>query len=153
MAFKPITLKNMDLVLGDASESTQFKCQIKSAKLIPEVSIIKEKTACPKGIYSEVDNPDWNLELGHLTGVDVDQAEAALTEFLRVHHGQKMSFAMRPFSGDYKGGFKGKVTLVATEIGGAVGGMNTATVQLPLDGQPEPLTVAETAEDAPAVWS
>lgn len=153
MAFKPITLKNMDLVLGDASESTQFKCQIKSAKLIPEVSIIKEKTACPKGIYSEVDNPDWNLELGHLTGVDVDQAEAALTEFLRVHHGQKMSFAMRPFSGDYKGGFKGKVTLVATEIGGAVGGMNTATVQLPLDGQPEPLTAAETAEDAPAVWS
>ena len=34
MAFKPITLKNTDLVLGDASESTQFKCQIKSAKLI-----------------------------------------------------------------------------------------------------------------------
>ena len=151
--FKPITLKNVDLVLGDATTSNQFKCQLKSVKLIPEVNIIKEKTACPKGIYSEVDNPDWNLELGHLTGVDTETATNALSEFLRVHHGEKIAFAFRPFSGDYKGGYKGKVTIVATELGGAVGGMNTATVQLPLDGQPAPLTAAETAEDSPAVWS
>lgn len=153
MAFKPIVLKNMDLVFGDASESQQFKCQIKSAKLIPEVNIIKEKTACPTGTYADVDNPDWSLEVGHLTGVDTETATKALSEYLRVNHGEKVSFALRPFSGTIAGGYKGKVTIVATEIGGAVGGMNTATVQLPLDGQPVPLTSAEAAENSPAVWS
>lgn len=153
MAFQPIVLKNVDLVLGDTSESTNFKCQLKSVKLIPDVNIIKEKTACPSGTYSEVENPEWNLELGHLTGRDAVEAEAALSEYLRVHSGEKSSFAFRPFSGDHLGGYKGRITLVATEIGGQVGGMNTATVQLPLDGQPTPLTAAENTEDAPAVWA
>ena len=155
MAFQPIVLKNVDLVLGDAAESTQFKCQVKSVKLIPDVNIIKEKTACPSGTYAEVENPEWNLEVGHLTGRDtvLIDAEKALSEFLRVHSGEKMSFAFRPYSGDHIGGYKGKITIVAAEIGGAVGGMNTATVQLPLDGQPVPLTASENAEDAPAVWS
>lgn len=153
--FQPIVLKNVDLVLGDTGDSTNFKCQLKSVKLIPDVNIIKEKTACPAGTYSEVENPEWNLELGHLTGRDSEAADAAkaLTEYLRLHSGEKSSFAFRPYSGDHIGGYKGKVTLVATEIGGAVGGMNTATVQLPLDGQPEPLTQPEAAEDSPAVWA
>ena len=153
MAFQPIVLKNMDLVFGDASESTQFKCQVKTAKLIPDVNVIKEKTACPTGQYAEVEDPEWNLEVGHLTGRDPEDAEKALTEYLRLNSGTKVAFAFRPWSGDHKGGYKGIVTLMATEIGGATGGMNTATVQLPLDGQPVPLTQAEAAENAPAVWS
>lgn len=153
MAFQPIVLKNMDLVFGDATESTQFKCQVKTAKLIPDVNIIKEKTACPSGTYAEVETPEWNLEIGHLTGRDTATATAALSEYLRVNSGTKMPFAFRPWSGDHKGGYKGIVTLVATELGGQTGGMNTATVQLPLDGQPIPLTSAENSEDAPAVFS
>lgn len=153
MAFQPIMLKNMDLVLGDASESHQFKCQIKTAKLVPDVNIVKEKTACPTGVYAEVETPEWNLEVGHLTGRDVEDALNALSEFLRVHSGEKMPFALRPWSGDHQGGYKGHVTLVATELGGQVGSMNTATVQLPLDGQPEPLTEAEAGENSAAVWS
>jgi len=152
MAFQPIVLKNMDLVFGDATESAQFKCQVKSAKLIPDVNIIKEKTACPNGTYSEVETPEWNLEIGHLSGRDVVDAEAALSEYLRVNSGTKTSFALRPYSGDFLGGYKGRVSLVAAEIGGSVGGMNTTTVQLPLDGQPVPLTVTETDEDSPAIW-
>lgn len=153
MAFQPIVLKNVDLVIGDATESEQFKCQLKSVKLIPDTNIIKEKTACPSGTYAEAETPEWNLELGHLTGRDVDTATAALSEYLRVNQGTKTSFAFRPYSGDHLGGYKGRITLVASELGGQVGGMNTATVQLPLDGQPEPLTAAENTEDAPAVWS
>lgn len=153
MAFRPIMLKNVDLVLGDATESTQFKCQLKTIKLVPDVNTIREKTACPTGTYAEVEDPKWNLELGHLTGIDTDDSEAALSEFLRVHSGDKTSFAFRPVSGDHKGGYKGRVTLMATELGGQVGSMNTATVQLPLDGQPEPLTEAEAGEDSAAIWT
>lgn len=153
MAFQPIVLKNCDLVLGDATESSQFKCQVKTLKLVPEVSVLKEKTACPAGTYAEVETPEWSLEIGHLTGRDTETATAALSEFLRVNHGVKTSFAMRPWSGEHEGGYKGKVTLLATELGGAVGGFNTATVQLPLDGQPAPLTEAESAENAPATWA
>ena len=153
MAFQPIVLKNCDLVLGDATESAQFKCQVKTLKLVPDTNIIREKTACPSGTYAEVEDPEWNLEVGHLTGRDTESAIAALSEYLRVNAGKKTSFAMRPYSGDHKGGYKGRVTLVPTELGGQVGGMNTATVQLPLDGQPEPLTEAESEADSPAVWS
>lgn len=150
--FQPIVLKNVDLVIGDASESTNFKCQVKSVKLTPDTNVIKEKTACPSGTYAETETPEWNLEVGHLTGRDSVNAASALTEYLRIHAGEKTSFAFRPWSGDHLGGYKGRITLMAAEIGGQVGGMNTATVQFPLDGQPVPLTETENTEDAPAVW-
>lgn len=153
MAFKPTTFKNVDLVIGDAVTSTQFKCQLKSVKLIPEVNIIKEKTACPTGVYTEAETPEWSLEIGHLTGVDEATATKALTEYLRVNSGEVRSVAFRPISGSVTGGFKMRCRMVATEIGGAVGGMNTATVQLPVEGQPIPLTEDEDDEDSPAVWS
>lgn len=153
MAFQPIVLKNCDLVFGDATESQQFKCQVKTLKLVPDTNVIKEKTACPTGTYAEVENPEWNLEVGHLTGRDKEDATKALSEYLRANHGKKVAFAMRPWSGEHEGGYKGRVTLMASELGGAVGGMNTATAQLPLDGQPEPLTEAESGENSPATWA
>lgn len=154
MAFKPITLKNVDLVFGDATTSHQFKCQVKSLKFIPESTVIREKTACPTGVYTEVEDPTWNLEVGHLTGVDDAAApNTAFTEFLMENSGELYPVAVRFNSGTIIGGYKARVRLVPAEIGAAVGGMNTATVQLPVEGQPVKLTALENGEDAPAVWS
>lgn len=153
MAFEPLFFKNIDLVLGDAQESTQFKCQVKSAKLSPDVNIVKEKTACPTGQYAEVEDPEWTLEVGYLVGRDKDAAAKALAEYLRVHAGQKVPFALRPWSGQYQGGYKGKVTIIPGELGGELGSFASSSVKLPLDGQPVPLTSAEAAADAPAVFS
>lgn len=154
MSFKPITLKNVDLVFGDATTSHQFKCQVKSLKFIPESTVIREKTACPTGVYTEVEDPTWNLEVGHLTGYDDAGTDtAALTDFLRANSGDLYPVAVRFASGTHQGGYKARVRLVPAEIGAAVGGMNTATVQLPVEGQPEKLTAPEAAENAPAVWS
>lgn len=154
MAFKPITLKNVDLVFGDATTSHQFKCQVKSLKFIPESTVIREKTACPTGVYTEVEDPTWNLEVGHLTGVDdAGAANVAFTEFLMTNSGELYPVAVRFNSGTIIGGYKARVRLVPAEIGAAVGGMNTATVQLPVEGQPVKLTALENSEDAPAVWS
>lgn len=154
MSFKPITLKNVDVVFGDATTSHQFKCQVKSLKFIPDSTVTREKTACPTGVYTEVEDPTWNLEVGHLTGYDSEgTADVAFTEFLLAHSGELYPVAVRFKSGDYHGGYKARVRLVPAEIGSAVGGMNTATVQLPVEGAPEKLTATETAEDSPAVWS
>ena len=154
MAFKPITLKNVDLVFGDATTSHQFKCQVKSLKFIPESTVIREKTACPTGVYTEVEDPTWNLEVGHLTGVDdAGATNVALTEFLMENSGELYPVAVRFNSGTIIGGYKARVRLVPAEIGAAVGGMNTATVQLPVEGQPVKLTALENGENAPAVWS
>lgn len=134
--FTPIVMKNVDLILGDEATGTNYKCQLRSIKLDPDVNVIKTKTACPEGQYSNVDDPEWTLNLGYLDGTD-STGTATLAEFLREHHGEKMPFFFRPISGGK--GYTGTVTLIAGSIGGGVGEFQENSVGLPLDGQPEPV--------------
>lgn len=150
--FQPLFFKNIDLVLG-ASPGTQVKCQVKSVKLSPDAKIVKEKTACPKGSYSEVEPTEWELELGYLVGRDTETDGNALSEYLVKHEGELIPFAFRPWSGDHKGGWKGRVRIVPGELGGEVGEFSKVSVKLAIEGKPEPLTEPEKAENSAAVFS
>jgi hypothetical protein len=137
MAYEPLFMKDVDLILGTEAEGTNFKCQMRSVVLTPEVNVVRIKTLCPTGQYSNVDDPEWTLDLGYLFGRDVTEAEAALAEYLRAHTGEKVDFFFAPWAGE-EGGYSGIVTLLPGPIGGEQGSYSEQSVQLPVDGQPEP---------------
>lgn len=142
MAFKPLFMKNVDLILGDESTGPNFKCQLRSVQLTPDTNIARIKTLCPTGQYSEVEDPEWTLELGYLYGDETDSA-GALADYLLANQGTQTGFLFRPRAGGK--GYKGTVTLVPGGIGGEQGNHSEQSVQLPLDGQPEPVAAVVTS--------
>lgn len=136
MAFRPILMKNVDLTLGDESTGVNFKCQLRSVTLTPSAQVQKLKTMCPDGTYSDVDQSEWNLDLGYAYGVHVGTGTETviLAEFLLENHGSKVPFLFRPVAGG--SGYRGTVTLLAGPIGGAQGSWSEGSVSLPLEGQP-----------------
>lgn len=137
--FRPLVLKNVDLVLGDGVAGMNFKCQLRAVTLTPSAEVQTTKTACPDGQFSEVDNPSWTLDLGYLYGKHATAAEQALARWLLVHSGEKTPFLFRPWAGDDSEGYTGTVTVVPGAIGGQYGEFSEQSVSLPLDGQPEPI--------------
>ncbi len=141
MSFQPLYMKNVDLTLGDEANGENFKCQLRSVQLTPDSSVTKIKTVCPTGQYSDVDEPEWDLELGYLYGKDTEEPRKALARYLLDHHGEKVPFEFLPWAGDETEGYKGTVTIIAGAIGGEQGSFSEQSVTLPLEGQPEPLDV------------
>lgn len=137
--FQPIMMKDVDFSLGDESTGPSFKCQLRSVTLKPNASIQKLKTLCPDGTYSDVDQAEWELELGYAHGKDVAGGTVTeiLAEYLIAHHGAKQAFRFRPESGGK--GYSGTVTIIAGPIGGSQGAWMEGSVTLPLTGQPAAL--------------
>lgn len=133
MAFKPLYMKDVDLVLGDDATGQNFKCQLRSVTLTPDANIERIKTLCPTGQFANVDDPEWNLELGYLYGTD--DAGQSLADYLLENSGQQVDFQFAPISGG--AGYQGTVTLVPGPIGGEQGSFSEQSVSLPVDGQPE----------------
>lgn len=137
MALKPIFMKHVRLTLGDYATGDAFQCQLRSVTLTPEAPVVRTKTLCPEGQYSEVEDPEWSLDLGYL-GMQVDAGDTAeaLADYLLEFKGTKVPFFFEPVNG--KGsGYAGTVTLVPGGIGGEQGAFSEQSVSLPVDGQPE----------------
>lgn len=142
--FKPIMMKDIDLSLGDEATGPNFKCQMRSVTLKPNQSIQKLKTLCPDGRYADVDDPEWDLELGYAYGYDDGQGTAAelLADFLLENQGKKVAFRFRPRAGGK--GYSGVVTAMAGPVGGSQGAWMEGSVTLPVDGQPTVLAAVAT---------
>lgn len=134
MAYTPLYMKDVDLILGDEATGTNFKCQLRSVTLTPDVNVERIKTLCPTGQYSNVDDPEWSLELGYLYGVDDTTPAEALANYLLVNAGDKVEFFFAPIAGG--AGYSGNVTLVPGPLGGEQGSFSEQSVSLPVDGQP-----------------
>lgn len=136
MAWRPIYMADVDIILGDEALGTNFKCQARSVTLTPEVNTTRIKTLCPTGQFSNVDDPEWTLEIGYLYGVDDADPEQGLADYLLANSREKVDFFFAPEAGG--AGYTGIVTLIPGAIGGEQGNFAEQSVQLPVDGQPEP---------------
>lgn len=136
MAFKPIMMKDVDLILGDPATGPNYAIQLRSVTLTPNSSVQKMKTLDPAGRFSDVDDPEWDLALGYAYGFDDAAVPVAtiLADFLLANHGTKTDFLFRPRNGGT--GYSGEVTLLSGPIGGAQGAWSEGTVTLPVEGQP-----------------
>lgn len=141
MAFRPLYMKDVNLILGEEATGTDFKCQLRGVTLTPDTNITRIKTLCPDGQFAEVDSAEWTLELGYLFGDDDVAPDKALAQYLLANAGDKVPFFFAPRAGG--DGFRGTVTLLAGALGGDQGSYSEQSVSLPLDGQPivwEPTT-------------
>lgn len=132
--FRPIYMKDVNLILGEEALGDDFKCQSRSVTLTPEANTTRIKTLCPDGTYANVDVAEWTLEIGYLVGVDDVDPTAVLTAYLLAHEGEKVSFFTAFESGGP--GWTGTVTITPGAMGGEQGNFSEQTVQLPLDGKP-----------------
>lgn len=139
--FKPLFMRDVDLILGDEASGPNFKCQLKSVQLTPDTDIAEAETLCPDGQFSDVNAAKWTLELGYYHGT-ADEGEEVLADFLLENHGEKVPFAFRPVAGG--AGYGGTVTLVAGGIGGEVKNHSEQSVELPVQGQPVKLSAVVT---------
>lgn len=139
MTFTPIIMKDVVLVFGsDETGGTAFQCQARSVTLNPDVNIQRTKTLCPTGQFSDVDTPEWTLEVGYLYGTsDVPATEPAFADFLLENQGVKMNVFFRPVAGG--AGYQVSATLLPGGIGGEQGSFSEQSVSLPVDGQPAAL--------------
>lgn len=136
-SFVPLYMKDVDLILGDEATGTDYACQLRSVTLTPDTNVERIKTLCPDGQFSNVDDPEWNLDLGYLMGTDPDNG--SLADYLLENSGEKVAFFFAPSAGE-EPGYQGMVTLVPGPIGGEQGSFSEQSVSLPVDGQPEPWT-------------
>lgn len=133
--FKPIVIKNADLVLGNEADGTDYGIELNSIALTPDVSPERIKTAKPAGRFSSVDDPEWNLDLGYVYGKRGGGAtDQSLADYLMDHVGEQLPFTFRPVSGG--AGYAGTVTLLPGALGGDQGSFSTQSVSLPVEGQP-----------------
>lgn len=147
MAFQPLYMKDVNLILGDEATGTDFKCQLRSVTLTPDSNIERIKTLCPTGQFANVDDPEWNLDLGYLYGTD-DAGGDSLADYLLNNASLKVEFFFAPISGG--SGYQGVVSIVPGPIGGEQGSFSEQSVSLPVDGQPATWTpVVSGAEAAP----
>lgn len=135
MAFRPIYMKDVNLILGDEALGDDYKCQARSVVLTPEANTTRIKTLCPDGTYANVDQAEWTLEIGYLYGVDTVDPTSLLTTYLLDNEGEKVPFFFAPESGG--AGWTGTITVTPGAMGGEQGNFSEQTVQLPLDGRPE----------------
>lgn len=147
MAFKPIVLKNADLLLGSEGEGTDFGLQLTSIAATPDVATERVKTVKPAGRFSSVDDPEWSLDLGYLYGYDDSgTVEAAFSSYLIAHNGEQVPFSFTPIDGASGSPiYSGTCTLVAGPLGGDQGAFSTQSVSLPIEGQIEIEAVAAAA--------
>jgi hypothetical protein len=123
------------------SSGTSYECEVRSVTLTPDVSIEKVKTLCPTGQYSNAGTPEWEIEIGYLTGY-WDDGSVAFSDFIMQNIGKKADVYFRPLRGGT--GWKVLATIQPGPIGGEEGSFSEQSVTWPVDGQPEALT-AETS--------
>lgn len=135
MAFQPIYMKDVNLILGDVATGTDYKIELRSVTLTPDSNVTRIKTLDPAGQFSNVDAPEWSLDLGYLGGTyDTADAKTSLQDYLLANAGNKIPFAFAPKAGG--AGYQGTVTAVPGPIGGDQGSFSEQSVSLPIDGQP-----------------
>lgn len=137
MAFTPLYMKDVDLVLGSDATGFNFKCQLRSVTLTPDANVERIRTLCPTGQFANVDDPEWTLELGYLYG-SVSNPDVSLADYLLENAGEIVDFQFAPIAGGP--GYQGQVTLVPGPIGGEQGSFSEQSVSLPVEGQPQPWT-------------
>lgn len=139
MSFTPIIMRNAKLVFGAVETSgTAFELQARSIVLTPDTNVQRIKTLSPAGQFSDVDDPEWTLEIGYVVGdVDGTVDAIAFADYLLQNKGDKVPVFFRPVAGGK--GYKVTATIVAGAVGGEQGSFSEQSVSLPCDGQPEDL--------------
>ena len=137
IAVAPIVLKDARLTVG----ADNYEKHVNVARLTPNTSVSKQtwQGLTPTTTFTDAATPvtDWTLELEYAQ--DWETANS-LSQYLLTNAGTVKTVKLQPQSGVGKKTFTVSVTIVPGPIGGPVGEYMTASVSMPVEGQPTPGT-------------
>lgn len=133
IAVVPIVLKDARLTVG----TDNYEKHVNVARLVPNTSVEKKtwQGFTPATSFTDSGTPvtDWTLELEYAQ--DWETANS-LSTYLLTNAGTTKTVKLQPQSGVGKKTFTVTVTIVPGPVGGPVNEYATASVSMPVTGQP-----------------
>lgn len=133
IAVAPIVLKDARLTIG----VDNYEKHVSLARLVPNTQIPKQtwQGFTPATVATDSGTPvtDWTLELEYAQDWETVNS---LSLYLLTNAGTSKTVKLQPNSGVGKKTFTVTVTIVPGPIGGAVSEYATASVSMPVTGQP-----------------
>lgn len=134
IAVAPFVLRDCVLNIKDgATDIGDFEAHVSKAQIDPNTSVQTWKGLTPTSVHQDIASPEWTLNLDFAQ--DFSTANS-LSQYLLANVGKKVIVALTPKVGVGAKKATMTVTLLPGSIGGGVGAFATASVALPVDGQP-----------------
>lgn len=143
LAVKPLTLKNVDLMIGAANQSgsefefDDFAAHCSSVTFTPAGGTVTWN-GLKGNSFTDATVPTWTCTLEYAQDWESD---ASLSRFLYENEGKHLPVVFSPTSGSGPS-FAGTVIVTSGAIGGAVNAVATASVTLGLEARPELVPLA-----------
>lgn len=135
IAVAPIVLKDCRFIVG----TDNYEKHISLARLVPNTNIPKQtwQGFTPATVVTDSGTPvtDWVLEIEYAQ--DWETANS-LANYLWTNRGTSKVIKLQPQSGVGKKTFTATVTIVPGPMGGQVSEFATASVTMPVTGEPTP---------------
>lgn len=134
VALKPYVLRDCTVnIKNGATDLGDYEGSVSKLELVPNTAVQTWKGLTPSAVFQDVAAPEWvaNVDFAQ----DLETANS-LSLYLIANVGAKLTMKFTP---KVAAGVKSAtvtVTALPGSIGGAVGAFATASVALPVDGQP-----------------
>jgi hypothetical protein len=130
-AVAPFVMKEVSLMIG----ADEYNCAVRAVTLTPTTNIVEWESLCEDGSGQEAGKTTWSLDIEYYQDWQVD----SFADHLATNIGEQAVIKFNPH-GDTVGPTNPTFTVNVFLVGGAVGGtvneFATATVSLPVIGQP-----------------
>lgn len=134
IAVKPYVLRDCTLnIKNGATDIGDYEGSVSKVELVPTTAVQVWKGLTPSAVYQDVASPEWVANIDHAQ--DFETANS-LSQYLLANVGAKLTMKFTPKVGAGLKAVTVTVTGLPGSIGGTAGAFATASVSLPVDGQP-----------------
>lgn len=134
IAVKPFVMRDCTVNIKDgATDIGDFEAAISKLELIPSVQVQVFKGLTPTAVVQDVAAPEWVANIDHAQDLETT---GSLTQYCLANVGKKVTMKFTPKNGTGLKAATVTVTILPGGIGGSVGAFATASLSLPVDGQP-----------------
>lgn len=132
IAVKPFVLRDCIMNIKDgATDVGDYEASLSKVEIVPSVSVQVWKGLTPSAVFQDVPAPEWTCNIDHAQ--DWETA-SSFSQYCLANVGKKVTAKFTPKTGGKAATVT--ITILPGSIGGGVGAFATASVALPVDGQP-----------------
>lgn len=134
IAVKPYILRDCTLNIKDgATDIGDYEASVSKVEIVPNTSVQVWKGLTPTAVFQDVASPEWTVNFDYAQDFETVNS---LAQYMLANVGKKVTAKFTPKVGTGLKSATVTITLLPGTIGGSVGAFATASVSLPVDGQP-----------------
>lgn len=132
IAVKPFVLRDCIMNIKDGvTDVGDYEASLSKVEIVPSVQVQVFKGLTPTSVHQDVAAPEWTCNIDHAQ--DWETANS-FSQYCLANVGKKVIAKFTPKTGGKSATVT--ITILPGTIGGGVGAFATASVSLPVDGQP-----------------